>query len=335
MTVEPDPSSNEYAATRADWRRRRPGPRRCRRNTRIRAHLAARVPRPHPIRITRRRHQTRIRQRRRRGRRHLHEPRTTSALTPLHLVRRHTQIVRRRRPRQIHPTRPRRRRRQPRRCRRRIVHRHRRHRRRHTRIRPRVPRRVPRTHPIAVRRPRRPTRITPRQCRHRRHRRKARTPRTLTPLHLVPRHTNVVRRRRPRQINPARAHRTRHQPRHLRRHRRIRRPTQRRRHIRLNLRLRQRHPIHPHLIDTAREVLPVRAVAADPQRVGGRRDVARHRRARRLHPVHEQPQRRPVIGHRKMRPRTHRQRSRPECVRDGSVHRHPSGRSQVPDMTAG
>ena len=142
-------------------RRRRRRTRRRRRNTRIRAHLVARVPRPHPIRITRRRHQTRIRQRRRRGRRHLHEPRATRALTPLHLVRRDTEIVGRRRPRQIHPTRPRRRRRQTRRRRRRIVHRRRRHRRRHTRIRTRVTGRVPRPHPIAVRRPRRPPRITP------------------------------------------------------------------------------------------------------------------------------------------------------------------------------
>ena len=90
-------------------RRRRRGPRGRGGNTRVGAHLGTRVPRPHPIRVARRRHQPRVRQRRGRRRRHLHEPRAAGPLTALHLVRRDPEVVRRRRPRQIHPTRPRRR----------------------------------------------------------------------------------------------------------------------------------------------------------------------------------------------------------------------------------
>ena len=95
---------------------------------------------------------------------------------------------------------------------------------------------VPRPHPIAVRRPRRAARIAPRQRRHRRHRSKARATRPLTTLHLVARHPHVVRRRRPRQIDPARTHRTRRQPRRGRRRRRIRRSADRCCHVGLGSR---------------------------------------------------------------------------------------------------
>ena len=74
---------------------------------------------------------------------------------------------------------------------------------------------------------------------------------------------------------------------------------------------RQRTVVHPHIVDQPVEVLPIRLIPTDPQRT--RRRLNRPRRSRRgnLHPIHEQPQQRPVIRQRHMRPRPHRTRRRP------------------------
>ena len=152
-----------------------------------------------------------------------------------------------------------------------------------------------------------------------------RAARALAALDPVAGHADVVGRRAPAQVDRRAAGSRRGQRSRRRGYLRVTRADGRR-HVGLDLRRGQRDVVDPHLVDQPAEELPVDVVAADLQRVRRRRDRARLRRARDLRPVHEQPHRRAVVGHRQVRPRARRQLRRPEGLRIAAADDRAAGR---------
>ncbi len=285
-----------------------------RNDARVAAQVGSRIGGPHPVPVRGRGRQTGVVEARPGRSPDLDEVRTTRTLTTLNPVPGHPHVVGRRRPRKVDLARGDRSRRKPRRHRRRLrIRPGLRGRTLHARVAAQVAGQIRRPHPIAVTRRRRQPRVVKRSASRSPDLDKVRTTRTLTTLNPIPGHPHVVRRRRPRKVDLRRRDRSRRKPRRHRRRHRIRRAStaHRRRHVRLDLARAQRPPVHTHLVDPAREVLPIERITADRQRPRRGRNRRQHRPTRHLHTTNKQPQRRPVIGRRQMRPHIQRQRRTP------------------------
>ena len=86
--------------------------------------------------------------------------------------------------------------------------------------------------------------------------------------------------------------------------------------------------VDPNLVDRAPEVLPVRLVPADPQRVSGRLDRSRMRAVRHVDPVDEEPHDGTVVRRREIRPATNREARTAVHVGDVGVERATAARQQ-------